>query len=326
VHYDDVPGNEGEDAMRVAVVGTGGVGGYFGARLAAAGVDVSFMARGAHLAAIREHGLRVDSVLGDVLIHPASASEDPAAIGPVDYVLLGVKTWQVADLAPRLSPLLSADTLIVPLQNGVETPELLAHALGPAHTGVGLCAGFCFIEGPGHIRHAGGVTFIRFGEIDGQKSPRVLRLERAFRDAGVDGTVPDDIHAALWEKLLLVVPFGGLGAVSRAPIGTLMTMPETRALVQRAMREVEAVARARGVALASDAVERALALLDRAVPSGTSSLQRDIAAGRRSELDAWVGAVVRLGAERGVATPLHDVLLAALLPLERRARGEASFA
>jgi 2-dehydropantoate 2-reductase len=312
--------------MRVAVFGTGGVGGYFGARLAASGVDVSFVARGAHLDAIRAGGLRVDSVLGDMLIRPAQACEDPAEIGPVDYVLLGVKSWQVEEAAEVMQPLLGEATLVVPLQNGVETPGLLARVLGERHAGVGLCAGFCFIEAPGHIRHTGGVTFIRFGELDNRKSPRVLKLRDAFVEANVDAAVPDDIHAALWEKLLLVVPFGGLGAVSRAPIGTLMGMPETRLLIERGMREVESVARASGVTLDAAAVGSALALLDAAVPTGTSSMQRDIAAGKRSELDAWVGAVVRLGRAHGVDTPLHAFLYACLLPLERRARGEAQFA
>jgi len=312
--------------MRVAVVGVGGVGAYFGARLAAAGNDVVFVARGAHLEAIRQRGLRVDSVLGDMRVSPAQASDDPGAFGPVDYVLLGVKTWQVADLAPRLKPLLKPTTLIVPLQNGVETPDELSHLLGTQHAGGGLCAGFSLIEGPGHVRHLGGVTFIRFGELDRTKTPRVLALREAFTSAGVDAAVPDDIRAALWEKLLLVVPFGSLGAVSRAPIGALMKTGETRALVITGMREIEAVARANGVQLTASAVDRAIALLDAATPEGTSSLQRDIAAGKRSELDAWTGAVVRLGARHGVPTPLHSFLYVCLLPLERRARGEMSFA
>jgi 2-dehydropantoate 2-reductase len=312
--------------MRIAVVGAGGVGAYFGARLAAAGNDVVFIARGAHLQAIRERGLRVDSVLGDMLIRPARASDDFGAFGAVDYVLLGVKTWQVAELAPKLAPLLARDTLIVPLQNGVETPDVLAGALGARHAGGGMCAGFALIEGPGHVRHLGGVTFIRFGELDGAKSARVLALRDAFVKAGVDAAVPDDIRATLWEKLLLVVPFGSLGAVSRAPIGVLMQTPETRALMISGMREIEAVARANGVRLADGAVDRALALLDKAAPEGTSSMQRDIAAGKRSELDAWTGAVVRLGAEHAVPTPLHSFLYTCLLPLERRARGELAFA
>jgi 2-dehydropantoate 2-reductase len=301
------------------------VGAYFGARLAEVGNEISIVARGAHLDAIRANGLRVDSVFGDMLVRPKVASSSAADIGRVDVVLLGVKTWQVADVAPTLKPLFGPDTFVVPLQNGVETPDQLAAALGPRHVVGGVCGGFCFIVAPGHVKHIGGVTFIKFGELDGEKSERVERLRAEFAGAKVDVTVPDDVRVALWEKLMLVVPFGGVGAVSRAPIGVIMKTPETRALVEAAMREIGAVAAARGVRLAPDTVARMLALLDRTTPTGTSSLQRDIAAGKRSELDAWTGAVVRLGARLGVPTPTHSFLYASLLPLERRARGELAF-
>jgi 2-dehydropantoate 2-reductase len=311
--------------VRVAVFGPGGVGAYFGARLAEVGNEVSFVARGAHLDAIRANGLRVDSVLGDMLVRPKVASASAADIGPVDAVLLGVKTWQVAEVAPALKPLLDRDTFVVPLQNGVETPDLLAASLGPEHVVGGVCGGFCFIVGPGHIRHIGGVTFIKFGELDGRKSERVERLRAEFAAAKVDVAVPADIRVALWEKLMLVVPFGGVGAVARAPIGVIMKTPETRALIEAGMREIAAVALAQGIRLPADTIPRTLALLDGTTPTGTSSLQRDIAAGKRSELDAWTGAVVRLGAKLGVPTPTHSFLYAALLPLERHARGEIAF-
>jgi 2-dehydropantoate 2-reductase len=310
--------------MRVAVFGAGGVGAYFGARLAAAGAELAVIARGAHLDAIRSEGLRVDSVLGDLHVEPAIASSSTADVGPVDVVLLGVKTWQVAEALQSLGPLLGPDTLVVPLQNGVETVDELAETLGPRNVAGGVCGGFCFIVAPGHVKHIGGVTFIRFGELDGSVTPRVIALRDAFLRAGVDAAVPDDIRVALWEKFLLVVPFGGVGAVTRAPIGVLLT-PPTRELLAAGMREIEGVARARGVALAADVVERTFAILDGVNPAGTSSLQRDIAAGKRSELDEWTGAVVRLGARAGVPTPLHDFLYASLLPQERRARGEVAF-
>jgi 2-dehydropantoate 2-reductase len=178
---------------------------------------------------------------------------------------------------------------------------------------------------PGHVRHIGGTTFIKFGELDRRLTPRVERLRDAFVRGGVDAGVPADIRVALWEKLLLVVPFGGIGAVTRAPIGVLMGTTETRALGERGVREAAAVAAALGVALPAGSVERTLATLTALPPAGTTSLQRDIAAGKRSELDAWTGAVVRLAARLHVATPLHDALYAALLPQERRARGELSF-
>jgi 2-dehydropantoate 2-reductase len=311
--------------MRVAIFGTGGVGGLFGARLAAVGVDVVFIARGEHLEAIRTSGLRVESVMGDVLIHPAQVSDSPAAVGRVDVVLLGVKTWQVPSAADAMRPLLGPDTCIVPLQNGVETPALLADMLGSEHVLGGLCAAFSFVAGPGHIRHIGGGTSIEFGELHNANTARVERLREAFELAGVSVEVPADIHVALWEKFMLVVPFGGLGAVTRAPIGVLMKVPETRKLMVRSLEEIDRVARARAIPLADDIVTRSITVLDTFMPSATSSLQRDIAKSKRSELDAWTGAVVRLGEEVNVATPLNAFLFASLLPLELRARGEVGF-
>jgi 2-dehydropantoate 2-reductase len=311
--------------LRIAVFGTGGVGAYFGARLAEVGNDVAFIARGEHLAAIRERGLRVDSVLGDMHVSPAVASDSAADIGPVDVVLLGVKTWQVVGVADSLRPLLGPDTLIVPLQNGVETADLLAAELGARHVVGGVCGGFCFIVGPGHIKHIGGVTFIKFGELDRTRSARVEQLRAEFAKANVDVEVPDDIRVALWAKLMLVVPFGSIGAVSRAPIGVIVKVPETRAILIAGMREIEAVAAAHGVRLAPGTLERTLALLDGSTPSGTSSMQRDIGAGKPSELEAWTGAVVRLGAAKRIATPVHSFIYASLLPLERRARGDLAF-
>ena len=312
--------------MRIAVFGTGGVGAYFGARLAEVGNEVAFVARGAHLDAIRSNGLRVDSVLGDMLVKPALASDSAKDIGPVDAVLLGVKTWQVPEVAPTLKPLLGGDTFVVPLQNGVETPDQIAEALGAEYAVGGICGGFCFIVGPGHVKHIGGITMIKFGELDGRKSARVERLREQFATAKVDVEVPDDIRVTLWEKFLLVVPFGGVGAVSRAPIGMMLKTPETRALIETGMREIANVARALGVELPPRTIERTLAALDATTPTGTSSLQRDIAAGKPSELDAWTGAVVRLGRKANIPTPLHSFLYASLLPLERRARGEVDFA
>jgi len=310
--------------MHVAVFGTGGVGGYFGARLAAGGVDVVFIARGAHLEAMRTSGLRLESVRGDVLVHPAQASDAPRDVGRVDVVLLGVKTWQVAEAVDAMRPLLGPETIVVPLQNGVETPLFLADRLGAEHVVGGLCAAFSFVAGPGHIRHLGGGT-MQVGELDNQQTTRITQVREVFAQAGVTVAIPADIHVALWEKFMLVVPFGEVGAVTRAPIGVLMTVPATRTLVERSLEEIAAVARARAIPVADDIVPRTLAVLDTATPSGTSSLQRDIAAGKRSELEAWTGAVVRLGEAAGVVTPVHAFLYASLLPLELRARGEVTF-
>ena len=224
-----------------------------------------------------------------------------------------------------IRPLLGPETFVVPLQNGVETPALLADCFGTEHVVGGLCATFSFVAGPGHIHHIGGANFIKFGELDHQKTARVEQLRMAFAQAGVTVEVPADIHVALWEKCMFVVPFGGLGAVTRAPIGVLRTVPETQHLLEQGMEEIYHVARARAIPLSDNIVAQTMAVTDMLTPSGTSSLQRDIMTGKRSELDAWTGAVVRLGAEVGVATPVHTFLYASLLPMELQARGEMVF-
>lgn len=312
--------------MRIAVFGTGGVGGYFGGRLAEAGEEVVFIARGSHLQAIAEQGLRVESVNGDFLIRPAQATGDPAQVGPVDVVLVGVKAWQVPEAAEAIRPLVGPDTFVVPLQNGVEAPAQLAAVLGEQHVVGGLCRIVSFIAGPGHIRHLGGDPYLAFGELDNHPSERVERLRRAFaRARGVTVEVPPDIQAAIWAKFLAISSFSGVGAITRAPAGVWRSRPETRELWQQAMREVMAVAQGRGIHLAEAVVEGATTFMDSLPVDATASMQRDIIAGRPSELESQNGAVVRLGREVGISTPIHNFIYTCLLPQELKARGEAEF-
>jgi 2-dehydropantoate 2-reductase len=307
--------------MRIGIYGTGGAGGHFGARLARAGEDVVFIARGEHLEAMRRDGLVVETDGGEIRVHPVNATDDPAQGGAVDVVLLGVKTWQVEEAAKRMGPLLGPETFVVPLQNGVDAAAQLTGVLGKERVVGGLCATFSWIAAPGRIRSLGQVHSVRFGELDRKPSERTERLLKAFEHAGIRATIPPDIHVSLWEKFLFVVPFGGVGSVTRVPIGTTRTLPETRRMLWRAMEEIHAVGRARGVALPDHAVEKGMAFLDSLDPTGTTSMQRDITEGRPSELEAWNGAVVRLGRESGVPTPTHEFLYASLLPRERRTRG-----
>jgi 2-dehydropantoate 2-reductase len=311
--------------MRVAIFGAGGAGGYFGARLAKAGEDVVWIARGAQLEALRSRGLRVESVDGDFALGPLPASDDPAHFGVVDAILLGVKVWQVPAAAAALRPLLGPDTFVVPLQNGVEAAGEVNAVLGARRAVGGVAKIFCFLVEPGHLRRPGGPAAIVIGELDNRRSDRLERLRDALQRAGLGAEIPPDIHVALWEKFLFVASAGGLGAVTRAPIGIVRSVPETRALLLLAMEEIRAVGRARGIALPDDVVARTMAFVDSLPPAGTASLQRDLAAGRRSELDWWSGAVVRLGAEAGVATPIHTFIYRSLLPTELRARGAITF-
>lgn len=311
--------------MRIAIFGSGGVGGYFGGRLAQTGEDVHFIARGAHLAAMRDRSLRVSSIAGDFEVRPVQATDDPASIGPVDLVLLAVKAWQIGEAARAMQPLIGNDTMVVPLENGVEAPEELAAVLGARHAMGGLCRILAYLTGPGEIRHAAIDPSIEFGELDGRRSERAESLRQVFdRAEGMKATIPPDIRSAMWNKFLFIAPVSGLGAVTRAPIGVTRAMPETRRLLVEALEEIVTLAGAVGVSLPSDAVQKTLAFTD-AIPSdGTSSMQRDMMEGRPSELEAQVGAVVRLAERAGVDVPVHRFFLAALLPQERRARGQIS--
>lgn len=309
--------------MRVAVVGAGGVGGIIGGLLARAGNEVAFVARGATLAALRERGLEVQSPRGEFRISPVEASDDPAALRPAEVVLVAVKGWQVKELAPRLAPLVAPDGLVLPLENGVEAAPTLAAALGEERVAGGLCHLFAWVESPGVVKHVGDLLRVTMGERRGGGSPRLERLAAALRAAKVDAVVSPDVEAATWEKFLFIDAFGSVGAATRAPVGQVRSLPESRALLRAAMEETAAVGRARGVRLPPDAVDKALALIDGVRPDSTASMQRDIQGGRPSELFDQTGAVVRLAAAAGVDAPVHRFLYAALLPQETAARGPA---
>jgi 2-dehydropantoate 2-reductase len=311
--------------MRIVVFGTGGAGGYCGAQLTRAGADVIFIARGDHLSALRKHGLSIETPEGETVFRPALATDDPTQVGKADLVLVGVKAWQVTEAAEAIRPMMGPETFVVPLQNGVEAPSQLAAALGAEHVLGGLCGTFSWVIAPGRIRSVGAGNFIKFAELDNRPTDRVERLRQAFKRAGVKVEVPSNIHKALWEKFLLVTSFGGVGAVTRAPIGIIRTIPETRRFLEQCMQEVRAVARARRVALADTVVADTMTIVDSLAAKGTTSLQRDIADGKPSELEFWNGAVVRLARDVDVPTPLHEFIYYCLLPQEMHARGKVKF-
>ena len=311
--------------MRIAVFGAGGVGGYFGGCLAQAGEDVVFIARGDHLKAMVTHGLRVDSVKGDFVLKPVKATDDPAKAGIMDVILVGVKAWQVTNAAEAMRPLVGPETFVLPLQNGLEAPTQLAAVLGDQHVLGGLCGLSTYIVGPGHIRHAGADPFVRFGELDNRPSDRVKRLQKVFERAGVIAKIPQDIQVALWMKFLLITAWSGVGAVTRTPLGVWRSLPETRQMAESALQEIIRVAQARDIALPENAMPTTMNMYDTLPPDITSSMQRDIAEGRPSELDAQIGAVVRFGKEADVAIPLHRLIYNSLLPMELRARGQLQF-
>lgn len=308
------------DHMKIAVIGAGGVGGYFGGKLAHAGIDTTFIVRGKTLDALRRHGLRVDSIHGDFHVQPVQATDDANSVGPVDAVLLGVKAWQLPEAAETARPLVDRETAVVPLENGVDAPDVLARILPRETILGGLCAIVSFIVAPGHIRHAAFDPFIVFGELDNHRSARAEALRDAFLAAGVKAEIPPDIHHSMWTKFLFITVMSGIGAVTRVPVDVWRAEPEVRALAEASLREIVAVAQARGIALDDREVDTTWQRYEAMAPGSTASMQRDIMDGKPSELDAQLGAVVRLGRESGVPVPVSEMLYAMLVPQERLAR------
>lgn len=312
--------------MKIAVFGSGGVGGYIGGRLAQAGNDVTFIARKKHLEAIVANGLRVKSINGDFLVNPAKATDQPREIGTVDLVLCCVKSWQVSEVADEIRQLVGPETVVMPVQNGVEAHTTLARDLGAKNIVPGLCKMICMVEAPGLVCHAGIDPYLAFGELDGHLSSRVNEIAKLFAGTrGLTVNATKNILQELWLKFMIIAPWSGLGALTRSPIGVFRGQAETRDLLLKSVREVFDVARAIGVDISEESVTSTIDFMDQAPPQGSASMQRDIMEGRPSELNEQCGAVVRYGEKGGVQTPVNRFIYSSLLPLERKARGEISF-
>ena len=306
--------------MRIAIMGTGGVGGYFGGLLAKSGEDVTFIARGEHLRAIREQGLRIESVFGDFTVFPAQATDDPATVGPVDTVIFATKTHQIEAAAEAMRPMIGPHTAVLPLHNGLDASERTAAVLGSGPVLGGICQVGSQIAAPGVIRQMTQFRRVVAGELDGPITPRVERIVEVLRKADIQAEASDNIQRVRWTKFIFIAPYSGVGAVTRVPIGEFRACPQSRALLEQAMREVEAVAAAKGVILDPDVVAKTLAFCDGVEPKMMASMQRDVLDGKPSELDSLIGVMVRLGEELGVPVPTFRFLHGALLPQEERAR------
>ena len=312
--------------MRIAIFGSGGVGGYFGGRLAELGEDVNFIARGAHLEAMHRTGLQVDSIAGDFTLRKLNATDNPKLVGIVDYVICTVKSWQVLAAAKSMRPMIGPQTLVIPLQNGVEAPGQLIEVLGADAVVGGLCAIIAFKTGPGHIKHNGANPLIRFGHLDGHADPRINALSEVFnRCHGVKSSIPDDVNVAMWQKFMLISAWSGIGAVTQAPVGILLQQAETRQMLLDAMQEIYDLALARDVKMSADSIQKTMDMLESFPANSTTSMQRDLADGLPSELDAQNGAMVRLADEAGMDTPVNRFILGSLRSLELRARGALKF-
>jgi 2-dehydropantoate 2-reductase len=300
--------------MRIAVVGTGGIGGPYGASLAKAGADVTFVARGAHLAAMRENGLRIEGDRGETHIRPAQATDDIASIGPVDFVLFCVKLWDVENVGAELRAIVGPGTAVVPLQNGIDAADRLVPILGPD----AVMGGTAFVTGsitaPGVIRQTGTYQRMTFGELDGRLSERGRRLRELCETAGFEGVFSADIRVPIWEKFILLVPLSGLHALTRVPLGRWRDDSELLALYKAALRETVAVGLAEGVRLSDDTIEKGVAMM-RSMPAyHTTSMGNDLLRGNRLELPWFAGKVVELGRRHDIPTPVNNFIFTALKP------------
>src|SRR5271170_1599193 len=300
--------------MRIAVIGAGGIGAIYGASLAKAGADVVFVARGAHLAAMRDNGLRIEGDRGEMHIRPAPATDDIAGVGIVDYVLFCVKLWDVESAGEQIRPIVGRNTAVIPLQNGVDAAERLSAVLGPEPVMGGTALVTGSIVAPGVVRQTGTYQRIMFGELDGRTSDRGERLRNLCAEAGFDGVMSPDVRVPIWEKFILLVPLSGLNALTRLPLGKWRADPDLLALYEAALRETVCVGLAGGVRLPSDIVDKTLAQMRSMPPHHTTSMGNDLIRGSRLELPWFAGKVVELGCRHGIKTPVNGFIYAALKP------------
>ena len=298
--------------MRIAVIGAGGIGAIYGAALAKAGNDVIFVARGAHLRAMQQNGLKVEGDRGETEIRPAQATDDVAGIGAVDYALICTKLWDVESAGAQIKPIIGRDSAVVTLQNGVDAHERLIPTLGSEP----VMAGSAFVTGaivaPGIVRQTGTYFQISFGEVGGGFSARGERLRDACAAAGLDVNLSADILVPLWQKFLVLVPLANVNALTRVPLGRYRADPDSWGLVEASLRETEAVGRADGVRLPADAVDQSLAMLRSMPDHHMTSMGNDLLRGNRLELPWFAGKVVELGRRHGIPTPVNAFAYAAL--------------
>ena len=300
--------------MRIVVIGAGGTGGYFGGLLARAGEDVSFLARGTQLEALRTRGLTVKSHHAGTFSRPVHATSDPQEIGPVDLVLFCVKTYDTQAASEGLHLFMGPQTVVLPIQNGIDAAEQLSGEVGMQHLVGGVAYVTSHIESPGVIAQTAGARSIELGELAGGQSERTERLQQVLRHAGISAQLPPDIRVTLWEKFLFICAFSGVTALTRLPLGQVFAYQETRELLKAVMKEGEALARAGGIALPVDIVERSYATLQALEPQAMGSMAFDLLAGRRLEIEALNGTMVRLGNEHGMSLPFNSAIYAALKP------------
>lgn len=308
--------------MKIAIIGTGGVGGYFGGRLLQSGNDVSFLARGKHLKNIQVSGLSIKSIKGDFVVNPKIATDRIEELGKSDLIIIALKTWQVKDIATKLNRIIHDDTIVLPLQNGILTSDELKEFIPEKHILGGLCRIFSKIESPGIIHHFGYEPSIVFGELNSLKTARMTRIKEVFDKSGIDSRISLDIKADLWKKFIPIC-IGGLMAVSETTYGELRSIPETRKLMEELLLEIFELSKAAEIDLESSLVEKTLKAIDSFPPDSTPSLARDVWQGKPSEIEYQNGTVVKLGKKYGIPTPVNRFVYSCILPGEIKARKKA---
>jgi 2-dehydropantoate 2-reductase len=299
--------------MKILIMGTGGIGGYYGARLAQAGGDVFFVARGAHLEAMKEKGLRVTSVAGDFHLPGVQASSNPQDAGPIDIVILGTKTWDIETAMMAVKPVLKNEGLLLHFQNGIDIADRISKFLKPAQIIGGVEYGVVQIANPGHIDHSTQIHQLIYGAFGGQNPPLLQNFHELAKKSKFEAHLVNDIEIRLWAKFLFICAYSGVTSLVRLPIGPVMKDPDTRALFESCMREIEAVAKAKGVRLPANTVDERLEFSAKKLePTASSSMQRDLEAGRPLEVEALNGTLSKMAKKLGVPTPVNDFIYTAL--------------
>jgi 2-dehydropantoate 2-reductase len=309
--------------MRIVVIGTGGMGGYYGGLLSKAGQDVTFVARGQHLEAIRNNGLQVKSIHGDFNVAPASATDDPASLPNPDLILFCTKTYGTEQAAAQVKPIVGKETTVLSLQNGIDAAERIGEVIGMEHMIAGATWISSAVESPGVIRQMSEFRRVVIGELNGATTPRTQAIYEALKAAGITAELSNNILKVMWTKFVFIAAASSFGSLTRLPIGEYRSVPETRALITQLLEEVSAVARREGIELDADAVEKTLMFIDNNGPKIKPSMQVDVEAGRRTEIESLIGVVGRKGRELGIETPVADMLYATLLPVDLKARTKA---
>lgn len=307
--------------MNIVIYGTGGVGGYFGARLAQAGNNVTFIARGKHLEAIRQKGLQLKSIKGNYLVYPASATSNISEVNNIDLILVCVKTWQLFEVAEKIKPILNKNTIVISLLNGVDNTDVLCNIINEQHVLGGLCKVVSKVEDYGVINHLSYEPTIVFGELSNVHTERALEVEKIFLKAGITTKLASDIQKEIWTKFLFISTVSAIGALTRATIGEMITSPRIKEIMYKTAQEILSISKAKGVNLPENIIEKQFQVIENQPFHTTSSLQRDMMEGKPSELEAQNGTIVKMGIELGIPTPVNDFIYSCLLPQENKARG-----